>query len=106
MVVAAENAEDGVLGPEEESMPTRGDENSIFLSLFQILCSSRELSRCTRVPCGFAAHETDEVETLPSLHTLFSPLRRAEGHAESSACYGATQKPSTKCPVPTMRTAL
>ena len=40
VVVAAENAEDGVLGPEEESIPTRGDENSM---LFQILISSREL---------------------------------------------------------------
>ena len=39
-MVAAENAEDGVLGPEEESIPTRGDENSM---LFQILISSREL---------------------------------------------------------------
>ena len=68
VVVAAENAEDGVLGPEEESIPTRGDENSM---LFQILISSRELWRCPRVPYGFAAHETGEVEALPSLHILF-----------------------------------
>ena len=39
-VKRVKNVQFGVLGPEEESIPTRGDENSM---LFQILISSREL---------------------------------------------------------------